>query len=313
MHAHGTDVTSRRMLVALLVTLAFVILEAASGIFANSLALLTDAAHNVTDVVALGLTWYALRLTTRPANAGKTFGYHRAGILVALANSATLIAVALFIFYEAYQRLMSPTAVAAHVVIVVAAIAFVVNTGTAYLAHRGSDHDLNIRSAFIHLATDAVAILGTLLAGIGIALTHWDGLDAIASLLIGALILWSAWGIVRETLNILLESAPTDVDMGAMVRDLLRVHGVRGVHDLHVWSLSQNVRALSAHVLTDDVSISVGAAIQRDINRVLAEQYGIAHATLQLECIGCEPDFLYCGLGGTSNGHGHASQFLDKG
>lgn len=282
------------MLLALGITLAFVVFEAAAGIYANSLALLTDAAHNVTDVIALGLSWYALRVALRPANANKTFGYHRVGIVVALINGLSLVLISLYIFYEAIQRLMNPLMVEDSILIIVALIAFFVNAGTALLVLRGSEKDLNQRSAFLHLAGDAVATLGAFIAGIGIFFTGWNWLDPLASILIAALILWNVFGIVREALDILLESTPRDVDVTALVRAMQTVRGVRGVHDLHVWSLAQNLRALSAHILTEDVTISQGAQVQREVNELLHEKYGIAHATLQLECVDCEPDALYC-------------------
>jgi cobalt-zinc-cadmium efflux system protein len=149
---------------------------------------------------------------------------------------------------------------------------------------------------------DVLSTVGAVLAGIGIALTGWQWLDPFASILIGLLILWNAWGIVRESVEILLEGTPHDVDMGAMVDDLLAVKGVQGVHDLHVWSISQNFRSLSAHILTDDVTISSGARTQRSVNRLLMDKYDIRHATLQLECANCEPDLLYCDL--TTNSYG---------
>jgi cobalt-zinc-cadmium efflux system protein len=299
-HTHSANsTTSTRLLLALALTALFVVFEAAAGFAANSLALLTDAAHNFTDVLALGLSWYAMRLTARPAYSGKTFGYHRAGILAALVNSATLVVIALGIFYEAYQRLLAPPQVQANILIGVAALAFIVNTGTAWLIRRGSENDLNVRSAFVHLAGDALSTLGALIAGIGIAFTGAQILDPLAGVLIAMLILLSGWGIVRETVSILLESTPRDIDMSAMVRDLLRVESVRSVHDLHVWSISSSLRALSAHVLTDDMPISAGARVQREINEILSKEYGIAHATLQLECAGCEPDLLYCDLPAT--------------
>ncbi len=295
-HSHSVQTTTRRMALALVITLGFVVVEAAAGIIANSLALLTDAAHNLTDVIALALSWYAVRLTLRPANSGKTFGYHRAGILIALFNSTTLVLIALGIFYEAYQRLLNPPQVEAGLMTVVAAIAFVVNLVTALLVKQGSDRDLNQRSAFIHLAGDTLSTLGALVAGILIMLTGWTILDPLVSVLIGLLIVWNAWLIIRESVEILLEGTPRDIDMRAMVAEIQQIDGVRGVHDLHVWSITQNMRALSAHVLVDDEPISVGARIQRQINDVLLTQYNIAHATLQLECVGCEPDTLYCEL-----------------
>ena len=298
--------TVRRLALALGLTLAFVVIEALAGVYANSLALLTDAGHNLTDVAALALSWYALRLAARPANAAKTFGYHRAGILIALFNSASLIAIVIWIFYEAYERFITPLQVESTVLIVIAIVAFIVNLGTALLVKRGSKDDLNLRSAYLHLAGDVVSTFGAILAGIGIVLTGWQWLDPLVSVFIGLLILWNAWGIVRESADILLESTPRDVNIESVVRDLRQVNGVRGVHDLHVWSITQNMRALSAHILTNDVPISAGAGIQRELNEMLHTRYNIAHATLQLECEGCEPDLLYCDMETGNHGHAHA-------
>ena len=288
--------TSRRLEIALLITALFVFGEGAAGIYSNSLALLSDAAHNFTDALALGLSLYALRLSQRPANQSKTFGYHRAGILAALVNAATLGGIAVLICYEALRRLTAPPAVQEDVIIVVAFIAFIMNTLIAFTLHQPGRHDLNVRSAFVHMVGDAISTLGVFAAGIAIALTGLIGLDPLASILISAIILWSSWGILRETVDILLEGTPRGVDMDAMLRDLLQIQGVYGVHDLHAWSINSNLRTLSAHVLTGDVSISTGAAIQREINQVLLQRYNIAHTALQLECEGCNPDALYCEL-----------------
>jgi cobalt-zinc-cadmium efflux system protein len=164
------------------------------------------------------------------------------------------------------------------------------------MIRRGNEKDLNVRSAFVHLMGDALATFGTLIAGIGIALTGMQVLDPLASLLIAALILWNGWGIVRETVSILLESTPREIDVSAMVSDLMHVKGVQGVHDLHVWSISSDLRAMSAHVLTEEISMHHGVQIQREINAVLADRYHISHSTLQLECEGCEPEVLFCEL-----------------
>ncbi len=296
--ANAAQQTVQRLAVALFLTLAFVLVEAGAGFFANSLALLTDAAHNLTDVIALALSWYAVRLTLQPSNSQKTYGYHRAGILVALANSTTLVIIALGIFYEAYRRFMSPPEVKAGIMVVVGLIAVVVNFATAWLVRHGSDHDLNLRSAFVHLMGDVVSTMGAVVAGAIIYFTRADWLDPLVSVLIGILILYSAWGIVRETVEILLEATPRDLDMETMVEDIRGVDGVLGVHDLHVWSLTQNLRTMSAHILTADVPISRGAVIQSRVNELLSNRYNIAHATLQLECVDCEPDALYCDLNG---------------
>lgn len=295
-HITGGLKATSRMMLALVITLVFVVFELVAGLHANSLALLTDAAHNLTDVLAIGLSWYALRLASRAAHSGRTYGYHRAGILAAFINSTTLALISIGIFYEAILRINQPLIVEENTLIIVAIIAFLVNTGTALLVRQGSSSDLNMRSAFVHLAGDAVATFGAVLAGIGIKLTGWQILDPLASILIGMLILRGAWGILRETIEILLEGTPRDINIDQMVKDLQQIDGVRGVHDLHVWSINHSMRALSMHILTDDVSISAGARIQEQINAAIARRYGITHATLQLECVGCEPDLLYCDL-----------------
>jgi len=295
-HHHPHTNTGLRLALAWAVTLGFVGFEAAAGWYANSLALLTDAAHNLTDALALGLSWYAHRLAGRPAHAGKTFGYHRAGILAALANSSTLALIAFGIFHEAWGRFLAPSAVASDVLMSVGAAAFAVNLLTAWLVSHGSDHDLNLRSAFLHLLGDVFSTLGAIAAGFGIWLTGKFWLDPLASALIGLLILWNAWAILRETVDILLEATPEDIDMSLMVRDLLQVEGVRGVHDLHVWSISRSLRMLSAHVVIDDVPVSQAAALQRRLGWLMHERYDIDHSTLQLECEGCDPDALYCDI-----------------
>jgi cobalt-zinc-cadmium efflux system protein len=273
-----------------------VVIEAAAGLFSNSLALLTDAAHNLTDVIALALSWFAIRITTRPANERKTYGYHRVGILVALINSSTLVLISLGIFYEAWRRFISPPEVQSGVLIGVGLVAVIINIVTAMLVHKGSDTDLNLRSAFVHLMGDVLSTIGAVIAGVLIFFTGANWLDPLVSVLIGFLILYNAWGILREAIDILLEAKPRDIDSKKLVEDMLEIDGVLGVHDLHVWSITQNLRTMSAHVLTNDLSISEGADIQRQINEIAYHRYNIAHATLQLECVNCFSDALYCEL-----------------
>ncbi|MEW6028408.1 MAG: cation diffusion facilitator family transporter [Chloroflexota bacterium] len=311
-HSHFGDLanqSTKRLALSLGLTAAFVVIEIIAGIFGNSLALLTDAAHNFTDVIALGLSWYALRVAARPANAGKTFGYHRVGILVALVNSTTLVLIALGIFYEAYRRLILPPEVNAPVLIGVGAVAFLINAGTAWLVQKGSEHDLNLRSAFLHLMGDVLSTLGAVVAGIVIYFTRWNWLDPLVSVLIGILILWNAWGILRQTIHILLESSPEDMNVNNLLNDLRKVDGVLDVHDLHVWSINESLRLLSAHIVTQDIPVSAGVTIQDRINELLARQYNIRHATLQLECEGCESDALFCDISEIEHAHRHESEF----
>ena len=305
-HLHFGDIakqTTSRLALSLFLTLAFVFIEAIAGVIGNSLALLTDAAHNLTDVIALGLSWYAIRLTSQPANAHKTYGYHRAGILVALLNSTTLVLISMGIFYEAWRRFMNPPAVESGILITVGIIAVIINLATALLVRKGSEHDLNIRSAFVHLMGDVISTIGAVIAGIIIYFTGANWLDPLVSVLIGFLILYNAWGILRDSVDILLEATPRDIDVIKLVNDVMQVKGVLGVHDLHIWSIAQNLRTMSAHILTADLPISSGADIQKQINEIVYHQFNIAHATLQLECVDCQPDGLYCEITETNHSH----------
>jgi cobalt-zinc-cadmium efflux system protein len=305
-HSHFGDLTkqtTKRLAIALGLTAAFVFVEVIAGIFGNSLALLTDAAHNVTDVIALGLSWYALWIAAKPAHAGKTFGYHRVGIIVALVNSTSLVLIVVGIFYEAYHRFINPPEVNAPILIGVGTLAFIINAVTAWMVKEGSEHDLNMRSAFLHLMGDVLSTLGAVLAGVIIAFTNWNWLDPLVSVLIGFFILWNAWGILRQSIHILLESTPENVDVDTMVEALLKVDGVRGVHDLHVWSINESLRLLSAHIVTDDVSLSEGAHLQDRLNETLVHEYNIQHSTLQLEFVDCKPNKLFCDI--TERNHQH--------
>ncbi|MBI5031517.1 MAG: cation transporter [Chloroflexi bacterium] len=298
-HSHLADIsgqTGTRIVISLVITLGFVLIEGIAGYWANSLALLTDAVHNLTDVFALALSWHAIRLAARPANPDRTYGYHRAGILVALFNSTTLVVIALGIFYEAYHRLLAPEQVQAETLTLVATIAFLVNAGTAWIVRHGSENDLNLRSVFVHLAGDAISTGAAIVAGIGIVLTHWNWLDPLVSVFIGVLILWNGWGIIRETVNILMEATPRGVDLNEIIGDMLLIDGVLGVHDLHVWSITQTMRSLSAHLAIDDISISESIPIRDKVYNMLYHKYAIAHATLQFECVDCDPMTLYCDL-----------------
>ena len=310
-HSHFGDLanqTAKRLALSLGLTAAFVVIEIIAGIFGNSLALLTDAAHNFTDVIALGLSWYALRIAAKPAHAGKTFGYHRVGILVALVNSTTLVVIAFGIFYEAYRRLIAPPEVNAPILIGVGIVAFLINAGTAWLVQKGSEHDLNLRSAFLHLMGDVMSTLGAVIAGVVIYFTGANWLDPLVSALIGALILYNAWGILRQTIHILLESSPEDMNVEELLADIRKVDGVLDVHDLHVWSINENLRLLSAHIVTEDISVSAGAIVQNSIAELLAHEYHVQHATLQLECEGCDSNALFCDISEVEHAHEHGEK-----
>lgn len=306
-HSHFGSLTSQtttRMLVSLVLTAIFVVVEIAAGLWGNSLALLTDAAHNFTDVISLGLSWYALKVAAKPSNAGKTFGYHRVGILTALVNSTTLVLIACGIFYEAYQRFVTPSEVNSSILIGVGFIAFLINASTAWLVHKGSEHDLNLRSAFLHLMGDVLSTLGAVIAGVIIYFTGWNWLDPLVSVLIAFVIIYSAAGVLRQSIHILLEGTPENIDMPKLIKDIRTLKGIRDVHDLHVWSVAENLRMLSAHIVIDDLLISQAAIIQNDVNELLSHHYDIQHVNLQLECGQCSSANLFCEI----HQHSHGSE-----
>ena len=275
-------------------TLAFVLGELAAGLLSHSLALLSDAGHNFADALALVLAWYTLGAARRPANASRTFGYHRVGILAALANAVTLVVIALLIFWEAFERLRTPAPVQSGVMIGVALVALVLNTVISLGLRGEAKHDLNVRSAYLHMVGDALSSLGVVAAGATIALTGSTLADPAVSLVIGALILWSSGGILTEAVTVLLEAAPSSLDMAAVEQEIQRVLGVMDVHDLHVWSVATGIIACSCHILVAEQSIRSGQQVLRAVAELLEHRFGITHTTVQIEVEGCEPNDMYC-------------------
>lgn len=287
---------SVRLAIATLLTIALAIGEVVAAGYTGSLALLADAGHNVSDVLALALSWAAAGMARRPATPARTFGFHRAGILSALLNAILLGGTGVAVAWEAARRVAAPPPLRSDLLIAAAGVAFLVNAGSAALVSGGRRGDLNVRSAFLHLAGDAVTSLGALLAGVLIRLTGLRQIDPLISLALAGWLVWSARGLVLETVEILMEAAPRGMNMDRLVADLRSIEGVRGVHDLHVWSLNPRLPALAVHLVVDDMSIEAGARLQARVNEMLVRRYAIAHATLQLECEDCEPDLLYCDL-----------------
>ena len=285
-----------RLAAATLLTVVLAVGEVLAASYTGSLALLADAGHNVGDVLALGMSWAAAGIARRPATPARTFGFHRAGILSAFLNAILLAGTGLLVGWEAVRRLADPPPVRSDLLIATAGVALLVNAGSAALVSGGWRDDLNLRSAFLHLAGDAATSLGALLAGVLIRLTGLRQVDPLISLALAAWLLWSARGLILETVEILMEAAPRGMDMERLVSDLRSVPGVGGVHDLHVWSLNARLPALAVHLVVNDMSIEAGARLQARVNEMLVRRYGIAHATLQLECEGCEPDLLYCDM-----------------
>lgn len=291
MHVHVHDrsaATSRRLQISFWITAAFIVIELVGGLRAQSLALLSDAGHNFTDALALGLAWFACLWTRRPPTATKTYGYHRAGVLAAFVNALTLVALALYIFYESYHRFLAPRVVDETIMIVIAGAGLVVNLAVMRALHADSKHDLNVRGAFVHMLGDALGSVGIIIGGLAIRWTSLEWIDPALSVLIGGLILWTAWDVIRESLDILLEGLPKGVPFEGVVSAIRDVDGVLDVHDLHVWSLSASARALSCHVVIRDLPPSESARILERINHALDHHFEIRHTTIQFEHVGCE-------------------------
>jgi cobalt-zinc-cadmium efflux system protein len=292
--APGSASTAMRLRIAVGLTAFFVVLEAVAGILSHSLALLSDAGHNLTDTLALILSLWAFELALRPSTAERTFGLHRAGILAALANAVVLVAIAVGILIEAYQRFLEPEPVHAEVMIGVAVVALVLNLAIAVWLHAAAEHDLNVRSSFVHVAGDAASAAGVVVAGVLIALTGQHWLDPAVSVLIALFIFWTSRGIIADAVHILLESTPSDVDAQKVLASMRQVPGVLDVHDLHLWSISSTLRAASAHVLVQDQPVSKACDILAEVNGVLADRFHIAHTSLQLETTACDPGEVFC-------------------
>ncbi len=291
MHVHGShgnsEKTSLVLRISLVVTAGYIVLLVVAGIRAHSLALLSEAGHNLSDFFALLLSLTAVYLQSRPPSSTKTYGYHRAGVLAALVNAVSLVAVSGFIFYEAFRRLQNPEQVHASVMIWVAAAGVVMNGVIALLLYRAGS-DVNIRSAWLHeigdtLSTGAVIVGGWIIMATG---RYW--IDPVLSVAIGVLILWSGFGIVRETLNILLEGTPRGIKLEEVETAMRQIDGVNDVHDLHVWNIGSETRALSCHISIADIPPSVSERILRDLKECLHHDFQISHTTIQFENVDCE-------------------------
>jgi cobalt-zinc-cadmium efflux system protein len=272
---------------SLAATFAYVALTFVAGLCAHSLALLSESGHNVSDFLALLLSLLAVYFQSRPADHSKTFGYQRAGVLAAFVNAATLIAISVWIGIAAVHRLSAPVVVQPRLMMIVAAIGVAINGVIALLLWRVAG-DVNLRSAFIHMAGDTLSTAAVILGGVGIYLTGQNWIDPALSLLIAALILWTSFGILRETFNILLEGTPRGVSLTAIRSAMEAVEGVVNVHDLHVWSLGSNTSALACHVTIADIPPSESACILARLNHLLRESFHVCHSTIQFENLGCK-------------------------
>ena len=299
--------------ISLVATALYVGVTFIAGLRAHSLALLSEAGHNVSDFLALLLSFAAVHFQTRPADDARTFGYQRAGVLAAFINAGTLVLISIWIGLEAVHRLYAPVAVHPRMMMYVAAAGVLMNGVIAALLWSVA-RDVNMRSAFLHMAGDTLSTAAVIAGGAAIFFTGRNWIDPVLSLIIAALILWSSWGIVRETFNILLEGTPRGVDLKRIRSGMEDVSGVLNVHDLHVWSLGSQSRALACHVTIDDIPPSESSAILEKINHILKEHHNICHTTIQFEHENCPelhgcvvpPEQMSAERGHHPHHHGHA-------
>ncbi|MEN3338380.1 MAG: cobalt-zinc-cadmium efflux system protein [Acidobacteriota bacterium] len=289
---------------AVALTLLFVTVEAAAGWFAHSLALLSDAGHNLADAAALAFSWYAVWIATKPSHQGMTFGYHRVGIFAALTNAVSLVLIAIGIGWEAIARIRAPALADGRLMIAVAAAGMIVNVVISLWLHKDSKHDLNIRSAYLHMLGDAVSALGVVVAGVFVLTMRAPLADPIVSLLIAVLILYSTYAVLRESATVLLEGTPPGIDMPSVIEVIKGVAGVIDVHDLHVWMVGPGVVACSCHILVAEQSVREGQQVLRAVVHDIEHRFHITHTTVQVEVEGCEANDMYC-MGQHSRGAVH--------
>jgi len=301
-HAHGAS-SSKVLRYSVIATFLYVVVTAIAGVRTHSLALLSEAGHNFTDVLALLLSWVAVFVQMRPPSATKTFGYHRAGVLAAFVNALTLVGIAFYIYFEAVSRLRRPVEVRPGPMIWVAAGGALMNGIISWFLYRAS-RDVNIRSVLIHQLGDTLSTAAVIVGGWAILLTGRNWIDPVLSLGIGGLILWSSWDIIRETLNILLEGIPRGMSVQRIVDSINAIEGVNEAHDIHVWSIGSETHALSCHISIADIPTSESDLILRRVNRMLAERFHIHHTTIQFE--NCVCDVIHgCVIPVSSHQHHH--------
>lgn len=280
-HAHFSFSHNKAFAWSVILNLGFTIVEVIYALLANSMSLLADAGHNFSDVIGLIFAWGANWLLTRPVKGRFSYGYKKSTILAALANALLLILATGMIAYESIRRFIYPVTINAHLVIIVALIGIFINGGTALMFMKGRESDLNIKAAFLHLASDALIAAGVVVSGIVIIFTHWLWLDPAIGLIIVVAILFGTWGVLRDSINLIMDAVPRGVNHAEVQKYLSKIKGVTAVHDLHIWGLSTQEIALTAHLVMPQDVLSDQDYL--DINQALKEQFNINHVTLQVE------------------------------
>jgi len=283
-HNLQTREAERRLWLTISVAVGIAVMELVGGLIAHSLSLISDSGHVFTDILAIGLSIFSIRLARRPHSARWSYGYHRAEIFAALANGSALIGVALLILYSAYLRFLQPVQIQGPLVLLLASIGLVGNLVMALVLFHGRDRmSLNVRGALLHVMGDALSSVGVIIGGLVVIFSGYLLADSIVAAFIGILIIGSAYSLVRDSVNILGEATPRHLELEKIARTVEQVKGVRGIHDLHVWTISSGLYALSGHLIVDTDHLEEGAAIIREVSRKLRETFGIEHVTLQLE------------------------------
>lgn len=280
-HGHGRSANSRRLALVLGLVVLYMLAEVAGAILTNSLALLADAGHMLSDAGALALSLFALWIARKPPTAGHTYGFYRTEILAALINGATLVAISAYVFVEAFRRLGTPAEVQGGWMMVVATGGLGINLLGLWILQAGRHDNLNMRGAWLHVLTDALGSVGAMTAGGLIWAFGWAWADPVASVLIGVLVLYSAWGLLRETVSVLMEGAPGHIDVDEVREAIAGADGVLSAHDLHVWTITSGMVALSAHVVARE-PVRPGALL-RSLQSLLETRFGIDHVTIQIE------------------------------
>jgi cobalt-zinc-cadmium efflux system protein len=276
------------LLLALSITVLMMIAEVVGGLLSNSLALLSDAGHMLTDNLALLLSFFAMTFATLPATDRKTFGFFRLEILAAFVNGIVLVLISLYILYQAYLRMVHPQPVQGMLMLIVAIIGLVANIVGALILVKHSQNSLNIRGAYLHIVGDALSSVGVVIGGVIILYTGWYLIDPILSALISLVIIYGAWTLVKESVNILLESAPAHINIDTIASEIAKIKGVREAYHIHLWTITSGVYALSAHVLIDDRLVSNSRELNDQIRSLLSEKFKVMHSTIQLECEKCD-------------------------
>jgi cobalt-zinc-cadmium efflux system protein len=281
-HHHARSRSKARLAVALVLAGSYLLAEVVGGWLTNSLALLADAGHMLSDVAALALSLAALWIAERPADSRRTFGYYRAEILAALLNGAALIAISIYIFFEAARRLAQPPEVLGGWMLAIAVGGLIVNLLALLVLSGGKEHSLNVRGAWLHVLTDALGSVGAIAAAALIWLFRWYWADPAISIAIGLLVIYSAWRLVQESVSVLMESAPVGINVDEVRNAIAGIEGVAAVHDLHVWSITTGFDALSAHVVVSDIARPHGPLLG-ELRTMLHDRFGIHHTTIQIE------------------------------